>query len=83
MRLKYPYVIMEVEGQSFAVPMEGPGGMIRLSRTARSIFELLREETDEAAVVDEMCRRYDADRSVLEADVRDFIARFRDKGLLA
>ena len=82
MRLKYPYEIMEVEGQTFAVPMEGPAGMIRLSKTARTIFELLREDTDEAAIVDGMSRRYDADRAELAADVRTVIGQFREKGLL-
>ena len=83
MRLKVPYEIMEVEGQSFAVPMEGVGGMIRLSKTARVIFELLQQETDEAAIVEQLSRRFEADREVLEKDVRHFVARFREKDLLA
>lgn len=82
MRLKVPYEITEVEGQYFAVPMEGAGGMIRLSKTARVIFELLQQETDEAAIVDQLIRRYDADRGTLEKDVRDIVAKFREKDLL-
>ena len=82
MRLKVPYEIMEVEGQNFAVPMEGAGEMIWLSRTARVIFELLREETDEAAIVDSMGQRFDADREVLETDVCRIVGLFREKGLL-
>ena len=82
MRLKVPYEIMEVEGQSFAVPMEGDGKMIRLSRTARVIFELLREETDEAAIVDSLSRCYDVDLDVLKTDVRRVIEIFKEKDVL-
>ena len=82
MRLKVPYEIMEVEGQSFAVPMEGAGGMIRLSKTARVIFELLQQETDEAAIVEQLSRRFEADRETLEKDVRNVVGKFREKDLL-
>lgn len=82
MRLKVPYDVMEVEGQCFAVPMDGPGKMIRLSKTARVIFELLQEETDEASIVDQLTRRYDADRETLEKDLRYIITKFREKDLL-
>ncbi len=86
MRLKYQYEIMEVEGQSFAVPMEDCkqdfGGMIRLNRTAKAIFELLQKETDEESVVESMLRHFDAPRDVLAADVHGVIDRLREKGLL-
>ena len=87
MRLKYRYEIMEVEGQSFAVPMENCegdfGGMIKLSGTAGVIFELLREETDEESIVENMSRRYDVTRDVLAADVHRVVAKLEAKGLLA
>ena len=86
MRLKVPYEIMQVEGQNFAVPMEesenGFGGMVKLSKTAAVIFELLQEDTTEEAIVEKMSQRFDAPREVLVADVRGVVARLRDKGLL-
>ena len=86
MRLKYRYEIMEVEGQSFAVPMEDCGkdfdGMVKLSRTAGAIFELLREETDEESVVECMSRRFDAPRDVLAADVHGMVEKLRARGLI-
>ncbi len=86
MKLKYRYEIMEVEGQSFAVPMEDCerdfGGMVKLSRTAGVIFELLQEETDEGSIVESMSRRFDAPRNVLAADVHSVIEKRREKGLI-
>ncbi len=86
MRLKYAYEIMEVEGQSFAVPLEDCekdfGGMIRLSKSAKVIFELLREDTDEEKIVECMGRRFDAPRDVLAADVHSVIEKLRAGGLI-
>ena len=86
MRLKYQYEIMEVEGQNFAVPLEDCegdfGGMVRLSKTAGVIFELLQEETDEGTIVEHMSRRFDAPRDVLAADVHSVIEKLREKGLI-
>ena len=86
MRLKYRYEIMEVEGQSFAVPMEDCerdfGGMVKLSKTAGVIFELLKEDTDEESIVENMSRRFDAPRNVLAADVHGVIEKLREKGLI-
>ena len=86
MHLKYEFEIMEVEGQSFAVPLEDCegnfSGVIKLTKTARVIFELLKEETDEASIVESMSRRYDVSRDILAADVHNVIKMFEEKGLL-
>ena len=86
MRLKGSYEIMQVEAQSFAVPLDeeesGFGGVIRLSKTALAIFELLKEDTTEEAIVEHLGRRFDAPGDVLTADVRSTVAKFREKGLL-
>ena len=87
MRLKYSFEIMEVEGQSYAVPMEDCGenfsGVIRLTGTAAVIFELLKEETDEASIVEYMSRRFDVSKDILAADVHDMVIKLKAKGLLA
>lgn len=87
MHLKYSFEIMEVEGQSYAVPMEDCGkdfsGVIRLNGTASVILELLKEETDEASIVDYLSRRFDVSKDILAADVHQVITQFEAKGLLA
>jgi hypothetical protein len=86
MRLKNRYEIMNVEDQTFAVPMEsGEGafsGMIKLSRTAAVIFELLQDETSEEDIVEKMSLRFDAPQDILKADVQRAVSTLREKGLL-
>ena len=86
MKLKNPYEIMEVEGIFFAVPMEAEegdfGGVVKLSKSAAVIFELLQEETSEETIVETLGRRFDAPKGTLVKDVHDTIAKFQKKGLL-
>ena len=86
MRLKNRYEIMEVEDQIFAVPVEtGEGsfsGMIKLSKTAAAIFELLQNETNEGDIVAKMSSRFDVPQDILAADVHKAVSLLREKGLL-
>ena len=86
MRLRVPYEIMQVEGQTFAVPMEeiheGFGGVVKLSKTAAVIFDLLQQDTTVEEIVEELRRRFDAPEDILAADVHGVLARFQEKGLL-
>ena len=87
MRLKYAFETMKVGGQSFAVPLEDCGenfnGVIRLTGTAAVILELLKEDTDEASIVEYMSRHYDVSGDTLAADVHRMIMKLEAKGLLA
>lgn len=86
MRLKNRYEIMEVEDQIFAVPVEtGEGsfsGMIKLSKTAAAIFDLLQNETNEGDIVAKMSSRFDVPQDILAADVHKAVSLLREKGLL-
>lgn len=86
MRLKNRYEIMEVEDQIFAVPVEtGEGsfsGMIKLSKTAAAIFDLLQNETNEGDIVAKMSSRFDVPQDILAADVHKAGSLLREKGLL-
>ena len=87
MRLKNHYEIMSVEDQIFAVPVENDegsfSGMIKLSKTAAAIFELLQNETSEGDIVEKMSIRFDVPQDILAADVHKAVSLLRDKGLLA
>ena len=86
MRLRHGFEIVEVEGQRFAVPMgedRSFSGVVKLTRTAAEIFELLREETTEEAMVKIMKERYDVPEDVLAADVHRVVQSLRERGLLA
>ena len=87
MRLKVPFEIVEVVGEKYAVPMGDCGpqfsGVVKLTGTAAAIIELLKEETDEESIVENMSRRYDVTRDVLAADVHRVVTKLEAKGLLA
>ena len=57
-------------------------GFVRSNETAGYIFELLQQETTEAAIVDAMCERYDADREVIAKDVAVIVEKIRAAGFL-
>ena len=61
---------------------EGFGGVVKLSKTAAVIFDLLQQDTTEEAIVEELSRRFDAPKDVLAADVHGVLTRFQGKGLL-
>ena len=86
MKLRAPYEIMQVEEQSYAVPMEDNGngfnGMVKLSKTAAAIFKALREETCEEVIVEDLVKRFDAPRDVIAADVHGMVELLKEKGLL-
>ena len=77
---------MEIEGQSFAVPLEDNAEVsdcvIKLSETAVEIFEMLRGNVSEKQIVDAMRQRYNVSEEILTADVHAMIEKFRKKGLL-
>ena len=86
MRLKNRYEIMGVENQCFAVPVESVDesftGMIKLSKTAAAIFDLLQNETNEGDIVAKMSSRFDVSQDILAADVHKAVSLLREKGLL-
>ncbi|MBR6186984.1 MAG: PqqD family protein [Clostridia bacterium] len=87
MHLKYHFEIMDIEGERFAVPMEDCegnfSGVIKLTGTAAVIFDLLKEETDEASIVEYMSQQYDVSRDILAADIHRMLLKLEAKGLLA
>lgn len=86
MRLKYTFETMELEDQIVAVPLgEGADqihGIIKMNKVAAFIFELLKKETTEEAIIDTMEKEYDVPRSVLAADVHRYVEDFIEKGLV-
>ena len=84
MKLNDNYIAQEIDGELFLVPLGGEAflGVVRCNEAGAFLAELLREETDEAALVEALCAEYDAPRSVVAADVADFLASLRRVGAL-
>ena len=84
MRLKPEFIATNVAANTVLVPTGEASfqGVVRGNKTFAAIVELLREDTTEEEVVASMCARYDAPRSVIEADVSRAIAKLREIGAL-
>lgn len=86
MRIKEGFVLHQIGGEHMAVATGKAAkdftGFVRNNETAGYIFELLQQETTEAAIVDAMCERYDADREVIAKDVAAIVEKIRAAGFL-
>ncbi len=86
MRVKDGFILHNIGEEYMAVATgeaaEQFNGIVRGNETAAYIFELLQKETTEAEIVDAMCERYDAERSVIERDVENIISKMREAGFL-
>ena len=86
MRVKEGFVLHNVGEEYMAVATgeaaENFNGIVRSNETGAYVFELLQKETTEEAIVDAMCEKYDADRSVIAKDVANIINQMREAGFL-
>ena len=78
MKLKYEFETMEMDDQRVAVPVGDEAetaihGIIKLNDSAAAIFELLKKETTEDAIVGAMEKEYDAAEPQIREYVRGFI----------
>lgn len=86
LKLKYDFEIIELDDRMVAVPVgENVSefrGVIKMNTTAARIFELLKDDTTEDAIIDTLSAEYEAPREVVSTDVQRYIWDFQSKGLL-
>jgi len=86
MRLKCDFEVMELNEEKIAVPVGDNAsifqGVVKLNETAAFILNLLKQETSEEAIVEALLSEYDADRETIENDVKEYISKFADMGLI-
>lgn len=84
MKLKSDFITQDIEDTQFLVSAgaESFKGIVRSNRTAAFIVNCLRKETTEEAVVDAMCKKYNAPREVIASDLREILETLRSIGAL-
>lgn len=87
MKLKYAFETVELDGETMAIPV-GAGAdqlhaVFRLNETASDIMKLLKDETTEEQVVEEMLKLYQVDRDKMATQVHAFMERLQAAGVLA
>lgn len=84
-KLKYTFETMELDDRIVAVPV-GDGaqdfrGVIKLNQSAAEIFDLLKQDTTEDAVVAELKKKYGDDTSIARY-VHEAVEYFTSEGVL-
>lgn len=84
MKLKQEFIAHEAGDESLLVPTGAAGwaGVVRGNKTLGTILELLKEETDEAAMVAALGERFDAPAGTIERDVAHALDELRRIGAL-
>ena len=79
MKLKEDFIVQEIDGEQFMVPVGGEAfnGIVRSNETAAFIVDCLKEETTVDAIVDRMCAEYDAPKETIAVDVAEIIHTLR------
>ena len=84
MKLKDSFITQDIDGAQFMVAVGEASftGIVKSNKTAAFIVDCLKEETTKEQIVDAMCRRYDAPRERIEADVEGVLNKLRGIGAL-
>ena len=82
MKLKDTFVTQEMDGEQVMVEAGGFAGMVRSNATAAFIIDQLKTETTKEAILDAMCKKYDAPRAVMAEDVDMVLGNLKKIGAL-
>ena len=84
MKLKKDFITHDMENESLLIPTGASGfsGIVKGNSTFGAIVALLENETTEAAVIDAMCKEYDAPRELIAEDVKKAVECLRGIGAL-
>ena len=80
MKRKASFVTQQIEDTQCLVSVGGEdfSGLVRSNSSAAYIVDLLEREITQEEIVDAMCRRYDAPREVIRADVEEVLQTLRE-----
>ena len=84
MRLRDEFVTQEIDDTQLMVAAGGDAfnGVVRSNKTAAFIVDMLSDDVTREDIVDAMCRKYDAPREVIAADVKRILAALHSIGAL-
>lgn len=84
MKLKSTFLSQDIDDTRFLVPIGGEAfsGIVKGNSSAAFIVDCLKTGTTEEQIVDAMCRKYDAPRDEIAADVHEVLEKLRSIGAL-
>ncbi len=86
MKKKLDFVLREIAGDLLLVPTGKTAldlnGMLTLNEVGGEIWKMLDEVETEEEIVDRLLEDYDVQREELQQDVREFLDKLRELGIL-
>ncbi len=84
MKLKSNFISQDIDDTRFLVPVGGEAfsGIAKGNRSAAFLLDCLKTDTTEEQIVDAMCKKYDAPREVIAADVKEILEKLRSIGAI-
>lgn len=86
MKKKLDFVLREIAGDLLLVPTGKTAldlnGMLTLNEVGGEIWKLLDEVETEEEIVDRLQEEYEVEREELQKDVREFIGKLQELGIL-
>lgn len=86
MKKKLDFVLREIAGDLLLVPTGKTAldlnGMLTLNEVGGEIWKMLDEVETEEEIVDRLLEDYDVEREELQQDVREFLDKLRELGIL-
>ena len=85
MKLKDGFLLRDVAGQTVVLPTAGDldlNMMITLNETGKFLWERLKDDTDEAALVSALLSVYEVDEETARESVKEFVQKLRDNDFL-
>lgn len=85
MKIKEGFLLRQVAGQTVVLPCGDDldlNMMITLNDTGAFLWQLLQEETDEAAMVKALLSEYEVDEQTAANAVAGFVAKLNENGFL-
>ena len=86
MKIKKGFIVRQIAGQNVAIAIGEMSkkfhGMIKLNDTGLFIWNLLQNDTTEAAIVDAVTAEYEVDVETATADVRRILGALKDAGII-
>ena len=86
MQIVSGFILREVAGETIAVPTGEAAvqfsGLLSLNGSGKFLFELLQNDQTEDQLVEALLREYEIDEATARSDVREYVAQFRESGLI-
>lgn len=86
MKIKKGYILREVAGSNVVLPVGEAtidfNGMASLNETGAFLFEKMKEDITEKALVEVLLETYEIDEATAKKDVEIFVSKIREAGIV-